>query len=1458
MANLLSTNVSGRLYASGYVDTNVNGAAFRFYDGTTFRGGLGLDDWAHSGSAADITMYVAGAGTFYITTNSVKRHWFNGAEVAFRTYAPDLNYKTSFIGGDQLNTYYGAGSSTLYVQYHNGVGGNFNVGNGKLTVDTNGVVVASGSLRAPIFYDSNDTTYYLDPNSSTSGYFAGTLRQNVGKYVRDSHYRTVSGYGDYYSAGSEGWTRVAEIRLTGNCTGAVIFGTLYDHRYSDSDAYQISIAARADCDFTSNNESHYINVGCTIIGSTGISNYRDKVRVLLIESSPGSRKYEVQFYETGWNHNTWQLETTGWTILSSAEAPSASVGGERVNYMSNQNADNVRANSAVYAPTYYDSNDTGFYLNPNGESVLNQISAGTSARWGRSGNFWTVRPNLNSGVGYWTGTNGWGTSEGTWANAWKGGFSGWDIWGTATDHPQGSGYVHAQGIVSGIHYTNSNGSSAYGWMMVGAADATANRYWLRGKWDTTTSAWVEMITTGNIASQSVSYADESGYSASSGSVEWTSVQNKPATFPPSSHNHDDRYYTETESDARFVLNDFAAQTAATSEDEKSGTWNESSNDSSWGDYKPGNDSTAGYSWNDAPGYVQYNIPSGYTTAYIGQLRWDTGGYFDVHAVMSDGSLVFRGRFLSKNTIENTSHSGNHDGQQIIKVSGLDGMRALRITNQSGRLHLQGIGWSKEVDTDGTQTSETHWDLIYNKPSSFTPSSHTHSISDVTGLQTALDGKLSTTGTAANSSQLQGYSAYALISEARGAHSGSDFPSGTLVRTDIDANGWAGDSFIMEVSGKSYGSGTPFKLIMEGYLYADTIINVSAMSYGSYFPAPVKVMRLDGNLAFWWPRGSYWNSFEVHVRSANGDSWNRVTSISDSGDPASGDKKISITPTQVIHTGNIGSQSVSYATSAGSASSVAWSNVSGKPSTFPPDSHNHDDRYYTETEINNITHQWEWRWIRRQGYVAPAGGSAQQWTDYYLYYFTERTNNTEINHPEQGSGYINTITNVGSDGGFGGSTYGNIFGDLDSYHCLIYTNIFVEKEFRVNVSNFNGDDPHAIFIDGVFVHGNTGCCVDTSYIYTFKPGWHRIDLIYSEGGGGDFIRMGWNPKDYTANIKDMTPHRAGENPRNILDKFKNLVIQSDQSVRAPIFYDSQDTGYYIDPNSESKLRKLWINNGGASGVGWSTGLNMGDGTNYWNLIQDAGTARQRNYGTGGYDWYNNTASSQIMYLSNAGDLNVSSSMRAPIFYDSNDTNYCVDPNSYSQLSGVLANNWFRPQGNTGVYFQTYGRGIWAADSAGAQYGNVSIYGEGINSWPGYAINNLAMFMARDIRRGIFIPSADAWLIRYEQSINEAVVDFQLSWGSDIRYKSNVNTIGSALEKVTSLRGVTYNYKTSEKTSIGFIAQEVEQVVPEVVSTDIEGYKSVSYANMVALLTEAIKEQQTIINDLKARIELLESK
>jgi hypothetical protein len=83
-------------------------------------------------------------------------------------------------------------------------------------------------------------------------------------------------------------------------------------------------------------------------------------------------------------------------------------------------------------------------------------------------------------------------------------------------------------------------------------------------------------------------------------------------------------------------------------------------------------------------------------------------------------------------------------------------------------------------------------------------------------------------------------------------------------------------------------------------------------------------------------------------------------------------------------------------------------------------------------------------------------------------------------------------------------------------------------------------------------------------------------------------------------------------------------------------------------------------------------------------------------------------------------------------------------------------------------------------------------------------------------------------------------------SDIRLKSNVVTIDSALEKVLKLRGVYFT--KDDKNGMGVIAQEVEKVIPEVV-VDNGDYKSVAYGNIVGLLIEAIKELKQEIEVFK---------
>jgi hypothetical protein len=89
-------------------------------------------------------------------------------------------------------------------------------------------------------------------------------------------------------------------------------------------------------------------------------------------------------------------------------------------------------------------------------------------------------------------------------------------------------------------------------------------------------------------------------------------------------------------------------------------------------------------------------------------------------------------------------------------------------------------------------------------------------------------------------------------------------------------------------------------------------------------------------------------------------------------------------------------------------------------------------------------------------------------------------------------------------------------------------------------------------------------------------------------------------------------------------------------------------------------------------------------------------------------------------------------------------------------------------------------------------------------------------------------------------------------SDERYKTNIEEIPNALEKIENLHGYYYNWKSGKDASrqAGLLAQEVESVLPEIVSTDNEGYKSVDYGKMNALLIQAIKEQQKEIAELKA--------
>lgn len=116
-----------------------------------------------------------------------------------------------------------------------------------------------------------------------------------------------------------------------------------------------------------------------------------------------------------------------------------------------------------------------------------------------------------------------------------------------------------------------------------------------------------------------------------------------------------------------------------------------------------------------------------------------------------------------------------------------------------------------------------------------------------------------------------------------------------------------------------------------------------------------------------------------------------------------------------------------------------------------------------------------------------------------------------------------------------------------------------------------------------------------------------------------------------------------------------------------------------------------------------------------------------------------------------------------------------------------------------------------------------------------------------------------------STTAATVSTSVACSSDRRFKQNITPLQSSLEKVLNLQGVNYDWRIdefpdkhfNEGQQIGFIAQEIEEVLPIVVKTDQEGYKSVDYSRLTPVLVEAVKEQQKIIDAQQAEINELQS-
>jgi len=189
---------------------------------------------------------------------------------------------------------------------------------------------------------------------------------------------------------------------------------------------------------------------------------------------------------------------------------------------------------------------------------------------------------------------------------------------------------------------------------------------------------------------------------------------------------------------------------------------------------------------------------------------------------------------------------------------------------------------------------------------------------------------------------------------------------------------------------------------------------------------------------------------------------------------------------------------------------------------------------------------------------------------------------------------------------------------------------------------------------------------------------------------------------------------------------------------------------------------------------------------------------------------NTNATGAMYLGEANPVLVRGDIRAPVFYDLDNTGYLVDPNSTSRM-------------NYGDYDNLYSRG-W------------------MQSQIFYDANDPSNF---------YVDPAST-------SVLNAVYASTFYYNSDQSLKDNIQTVPDALENVTRLHGVSFNWKSDGTPSFGVVAQEVEKVYPELVSTDKKtGLKSVEYGNLIGPVIEAIKELNKKIEGILASTGILNS-
>ena len=234
-------------------------------------------------------------------------------------------------------------------------------------------------------------------------------------------------------------------------------------------------------------------------------------------------------------------------------------------------------------------------------------------------------------------------------------------------------------------------------------------------------------------------------------------------------------------------------------------------------------------------------------------------------------------------------------------------------------------------------------------------------------------------------------------------------------------------------------------------------------------------------------------------------------------------------------------------------------------------------------------------------------------------------------------------------------------------------------------------------------------------------------------------------------------------------------------------------------------------------------------------------------------HNNTASGG--YSTAMGRNNTASGLYSTVMGESTtaSANYSTAMGSYTTASGYGSTALGRYNTASGSYSVSMGRGTTASDWGSLVIGRYNSSSSSATSAASFSTSNPAFVIGNGTD---FSNLSDAFKVMFNGDTtvsNDLTVSGDVVISSDARLKSNIVSLGSTLPKLLQIDGKSYEMKGKQK--IGVLAQEINEVFPELVSKDDNEMLAVNYQGLVPVLINALKDQQNEIDELKVMVQVL---